>query len=353
MCLAVLLTEGADIPNWQIRNAWANNSDGGGFAYIDREGPSIVMEKFMDVDDYIQAFRLRRSMHPDTPFMLHFRFATAGLTDLSNVHPFMMNESTAMCHNGVIKIPMYKDETRSDTSCFNDEILKRLPRDWLDIPEMVDMVEDYIGWSKMIFLSVDPDLSYEWYILNVSSGHWTDDKKVWYSNKSYDYATARHPQYGLYDSTKGVPTGKGTSSSTSSSSSSTQPATRVFGSGIPTPVYCRDNHTDWVYDDYCFKCEQCLECGGDGWDCECRSDLKASGSENESSEVRTGGWAVISDDGSNAPQDAYDDVNADVITMIQEWEGEDAESYPPHSPDDEPLPALPAETSADQQYLPI
>jgi hypothetical protein len=73
------------------------------------------------------------------------------------------------------------DKKQSDTSMFNDTILKRLPSDFIRNTGICDLIEESIGTSKLVFL----DNKGQYLISNENLGHW--DGNVWYSNDSYRY----------------------------------------------------------------------------------------------------------------------------------------------------------------------
>lgn len=197
MCVIVAQPKGTTLQDDRLSRLWDRNKDGGGFAYIDSDDQLQVV-KSMDKDEYIHKFKSARGRNPESDFLLHMRIATHGSVNLDNVHPFRVDEHTVMAHNGIIKIesakakswkptegqklPKYGDDPwdRSDTRIFVEEMLPELPENWLDNPMLVQMVEDFIGGSKLMFVTTNPKLQQSLYILNAKMGTVVD--QMWFSN---------------------------------------------------------------------------------------------------------------------------------------------------------------------------
>lgn len=191
ICIAIYQGPGTTLPDDAIYHSWLDNPDGGGLMFIDDEG-RIQVHKSEDLSEFCDLYSKFHGEFGDrSPFVIHLRFATHGLTDLTNVHPFPVPNGgvgeTYVAHNGVIDVEMGKKEVRSDTRVFVDEYLSALPRDWVDTPSLVHMVEDFIDWSKLVILTTDPVLRSNVYIINEASGHWDKGgQEIWYSNNSYE-----------------------------------------------------------------------------------------------------------------------------------------------------------------------
>lgn len=199
MCVIVYQPPGQYLEKQLAQKLWNANPDGGGFSFVD--GEEITTAKSMNFPAFWSQFESARSANRNAPFLLHFRIATHGAVNLDNVHPFTVDKHTVLAHNGIIHgVPDYKDD-RSDTRVFVDEVLPYLQPTWLDDPTVTHMVEDWIGWSKMLFLTADPELSHLVYILNEKDGHWIDG--LWYSNRSGQELPKPEPKTYKVHSTKG------------------------------------------------------------------------------------------------------------------------------------------------------
>lgn len=180
MCVIVHQPPEVTLDDERLRRLWKHNSHGGGIAYITPNN-EIKVHKSMDLEKYLHTYKSLRGKFAKTDFLLHMRIATHGTVDLSNVHPFHVNEHTVMAHNGIIHgVPT--DKERSDTRVFVEDVLPSLPTTWLDDFYIRQMVEKWIGWSKLMFLTVDPALKHNVYILNRKSG--TDHEGLWFSNSA-------------------------------------------------------------------------------------------------------------------------------------------------------------------------
>ncbi len=185
MCVIIIQPAGEYLDKEEAKRAWTRNPDGGGFAYINHD-EEIVVKKSMEFNEFWQQFERARSDHRDKDFLVHMRIATHGSVCLDNVHPFQVDKYTVMAHNGIIHgVPSTDPEglDRSDSRMFIDYVLPDLPEDWLDKEYLVDMVQDWIGWSRLVFLTTNPKLQYNIYVLNQKKGEWKN--KLWYSNTNH------------------------------------------------------------------------------------------------------------------------------------------------------------------------
>jgi hypothetical protein len=185
MCVIVHQPKGAYLTKEQAEQMWDKNPDGGGFAYINHRG-DITTRKSMSFPTWWRDFEKARSKNRDSDFVIHFRIATSGKIGIANSHPFKIDQFTVMAHNGMLNHitgNISLEDEFSDTRVFIRDVLSELPHNWLDRPALRDMVEDYIGYSKLTFLTVDPGLERNIYILNEAKGDVVD--KMWVSNKNW------------------------------------------------------------------------------------------------------------------------------------------------------------------------
>lgn len=181
MCLLIFTHDSTTIPESHFRAAFNRNSDGAGFVYS-QEGKLHLHKGFFTVKDLIEALPAAGS----NPCIIHFRFATHGAKDKANCHPFEAGGGWAMGHNGVIDgFPMLPSE--SDTAAFVRLAVKPYTEAHSEIVKLKEF-QDYwagcIGGSKLAFLHEDGS----YVIVNEDkySGHWSEDKKTWYSNSTYE-----------------------------------------------------------------------------------------------------------------------------------------------------------------------
>lgn len=181
MCIAIYKPKGENIKKKYLKSSCKNNSDGMGLTYVNKYGHLIIYKEMKSFEKFYGVYRSVVEMQGNPNMLIHFRIATAGGVNLLNCHPFKVNRNLAFIHNGILDIEI-KNKVLSDTQTFNNEILKKLPKDFYKNDYFVDMLEDYVGTNKLIFI----DSNSEVVIINEKLGDW--HKGVWYSNSTYKYS---------------------------------------------------------------------------------------------------------------------------------------------------------------------
>lgn len=189
MCVIASIPQGSSgISEESFYNCFNSNPDGFGMMWVDNG--SIQIFKSLDLMLSLEKYEeVSKEFLDKSPIILHFRIGTQGPNDLTNCHPFVCSEKVAFCHNGIISqhsVPyqMKHTEKRSDTVLFNEEVLKKLPDDFIANANTRYLIADYIGTDKMAFLDVIegyPCVS----IINQSKGIVDEDTGIWYSNNSF------------------------------------------------------------------------------------------------------------------------------------------------------------------------
>lgn len=195
MCIAIYKPAGKELSKELLHTCYTNNPDGCGFAYVNvdifgfhriKYYKSMVFEKFYE--KYKRATRISQY----SPFIIHFRIGTHGEKTVFNCHPFMIDKETIFCHNGIISGVGF-DKKLSDTQLFNNTILKQLPKGWMNNPAILQLLEEFIGQSKLIVLSLDNTVK----ILNEKKGEWFEG--CWMSNSTYKTKVSyQYPSYKGY-----------------------------------------------------------------------------------------------------------------------------------------------------------
>jgi hypothetical protein len=266
MCIAIYQSPGNKLPKDQLVQSWHSNPDGAGIAYFDENG-EIVIEKDMTLDGILYKYERAVDRYAQTsPFAVHFRIATHGSVNIDNCHPFRVSEDTVLIHNGIIPVMFNKKDTRSDTRVFVDEYLTKLPANWMDDDHLFDMVETYIANSKLVILSRAGE--YDSYIANEKSGHWSSDRKFWYSNASY--MNSRKMLWSDNQLSLGCDINIQDDYDTA-----TLPECYICGEAA-------------VFDYVCYNCESCQRCYQEDEHCLCDGEFRVHALTD--AEFNNGGW---------------------------------------------------------------
>lgn len=181
MCIIAVVPEKVSLSRAQMKIMWDANPDGAGFMFAD--GKQVHIRKgFMTLDAFYEAVQ---EAGPLRKMVMHFRIKTHGAISPELTHPFEIRKGKlAMVHNGVIRsLTNETSEAESDTAVFARKFSEAYVNPLLAIKNEFhrDMLEAYIGFSKMVFM----DEAGHTYILNESLGEWDKSSGVWYSNDRY------------------------------------------------------------------------------------------------------------------------------------------------------------------------
>ncbi len=179
MCIAIYKPVGEDIDYDTFVKCWESNPHGAGHIHINSEGKLDIF-KTLDFDEWWEQYQIDLERCPTTDFVIHFRYATQGDIDMDNCHPFWIDSHHAFVHNGTVRnAPDDPDKKKSDTVMFNETILQNLPIDWLENFAIKELIEEYIGFSKLIVMNDWGEVE----IFNAHKGEWVGN--IWYSNDYY------------------------------------------------------------------------------------------------------------------------------------------------------------------------
>ncbi len=186
MCIIAVIPEGKKLPPVKnLEECWRTNSDGGGFMYVDKG--EVHTRKAKDRDNFLAGLtEYHKEYGADSPFVVHFRAGTKGNGELENIHPFYVNKHTAMVHNGTIMHFSGGELNaggKSDTHLFA-EFLTKLPPDFVTDPTIMKLVESYVTYNKLVFLTDKKEVVF----VNKENG--TQEGDVWYSNLQYKLSVA-------------------------------------------------------------------------------------------------------------------------------------------------------------------
>lgn len=202
MCVLMACNVGATLTPNEIRVSWRNNPDGAGFAFVKPDG-RLATFRTLELARFEDAYTRATERYSDEcEFMVHFRYATHGTTDVTNVHPFAQDRHTLVAHNGILPTPV-SDDGRSDTRTFVEDYLPRLGETWFDNAEMMHLVSEYCAGSKLVVTTNNPRAERRTYIVNEDAGHWSMDETIWFSNGSYCDVRPSLVPFGRWDERTG------------------------------------------------------------------------------------------------------------------------------------------------------
>jgi len=176
MCLALYIPSHGTVDIVRLKEAYLANPDGCGMMWasdnILQTGKGIC-----SFDLFFAQFEMNRMLWPESSFVIHLRSASSSVIGNEYCHPFYVNENLAFVHNGNF-VEFQGDNKYSDTQRFNEEVLKKLPNEFLHIPEIRRSLEQYCieSMSKMIFMDNIGQVIF----INEQAGYW--EGGIWYSN---------------------------------------------------------------------------------------------------------------------------------------------------------------------------
>ena len=256
MCLLVVCNPNSTPSKDELTTGACKNPHGFGFA-IDT-GSGIISERSMSAKKSIARFLELREQYPNGYAMWHARYATHGVKNELNCHPFKVagEHDTYLAHNGMLDIYIPKGDKRSDTRILAEELLPRLGGvSALDDDYVYDMLGAWSKGSKIAIMTNDPSAQYKVYIINESAGSW-DDNGIWWSNNSHK-PTLAVSSYTYEPSVYDI----------------------VVADKHFEPTAYEDNKFEcpncnalidlWESELYCLMCECCFDCSAQFLDCLC------------------------------------------------------------------------------------
>lgn len=161
-----------------IEDVYLYNSDGFGFMYaVTNKGEqSLKVVKKLPKSAHEVRKMFEALPNDDRMVAGHARMRTHGDINLDNCHPYPINESSWLMHNGILSTGNKKDTSKSDTWHFIEDFLKEAQPDTLHDPAMVKLLGEFIDNNRFAIMSADGRLS----VVNMHQG--LEHGDVWFSN---------------------------------------------------------------------------------------------------------------------------------------------------------------------------
>jgi glutamine amidotransferase len=243
MCLLVVCSPDSTPKKKDLECASCANPHGFGYAVITPNG--IVTGRGMSSKKIIKEFLAVRKEFPASYAMFHARYATHGVKNDENCHPFKVGGSTQtyLAHNGILDVVITPTDKRSDTRVFAEDTLPAMGGvSALDDDTVWKMLERWSLGSKIAVLTIDPSAEVSCYIINENAGHW-DDEGMWWSNYTYKQSTyVSDPKYNTWYSP-------------------TKIDKQDDGEWVTCPV-CEVEAYEETNPYYCESCMTCFDCNG-------------------------------------------------------------------------------------------
>lgn len=204
MCLIVVKPKGSknSLTKEMFIRAATKNPHGIGILFSD--SGKITIEKYPEPKDSLE--KIYNKIADKDSYLIHFRYATHGKKDITNVHPFKVIDGLYMAHNGVLPVYPEVNKDYSDTRNFVEGELRPLfKKDGIGLlkdPDFIKYLTDTVGsYNKLVFVDSNMDFT----IINENAGKWIDG--CWYSNttsieepKKYSYPLDNYNYNYNYDS---------------------------------------------------------------------------------------------------------------------------------------------------------
>lgn len=265
MCILVVCKPDSIPSREDLHNGACSNPHGFGFAIETPDG--IISERSMSAKKSIARFLELREQYPNGYAMWHARYATHGVKNELNCHPFKVagtGHDTYLAHNGVLDIHIPKGDKRSDTRIMAEELLPRLGGvSALDDDYVYDMVSSWSSGSKVVIMTRDPSAKYGIYIINEHLGSWDDDG-IWWSNQSHKRSKPT-PRTQTYDDKYGW--GSYDWGQTVIGTPEPDDEASIYPCGFCTETVDLDENPY-----FCEACMSCLECGFMVTECMCLAE---------------------------------------------------------------------------------
>lgn len=184
MCILIACPPNKTPDLQDLWEATDQNPDGHGWAI--RTNGRIEKYVGMEADRAIGTFLAARERWPHSWAIWHSRFATQGVMDTSNCHPFdVPGTGWVMGHNGVLPLsdgPF--DDRRSDSRILAEDHLPQTS--WVTMRHRFTEIDHWLSPSKVVVMSPYKEKGGPVIIFGETRGTWASDG-CWWSARPYTW----------------------------------------------------------------------------------------------------------------------------------------------------------------------
>ena len=209
MCVIIHKPANKDIPLENLKKCWTANPYGAGVMFASNNFLRVI-KGLMTFENFLLVYNENNLIEKEV--VIHFRLASSGEISPGLTHPFWVSpdgekeHDLAFVHNGHLFDYDTGGISQSDTTVFRDEILSKLPHNFLHNAAIVELLDYYLNGSIIVFMD---NLSNVSILGNTDCGVTLDGS--WYSNEFWrdeysestmdneDMSTARKDfEYAIY-----------------------------------------------------------------------------------------------------------------------------------------------------------
>lgn len=182
MCVIIHKPAGVAIDKSILEQCHRNNPDGFGIGWLRSDGNYKVRKGVWGLDRIVQVVQSAT----DHEAVIHFRWATHGLKNDGNCHPFLPKlrdgQRILLAHNGVLAVSP-RNSKISDTAEFALQLMEKWQTD--ELRDSLDTIEKWHGIGNRLCL-LFPDGTVKF------TGYWSDHAGCHFSNLHWQ--TPRRPK---------------------------------------------------------------------------------------------------------------------------------------------------------------
>ena len=181
MCCIIHKPKGTDISLENLKQIWAANPHGAGLMFASNNFLRVI-KGLMTLENFLLVYQQNYLVEKE--IVVHFRLASAGSITPELTHPFWVfsdgerEHDLALMHNGHLSSYDTGGIAQSDTTVFRDEILSKLPHNFLHNDAIVELLDSYLNGSIIVFMDNLSNVN----ILGNTNCSVTLDG-IWYSNE--------------------------------------------------------------------------------------------------------------------------------------------------------------------------